>query len=197
MTQLGLAMHNYHRDFGKLPAAASYSKEGKPLLSWRVHLLPYVSEGVDLHKQFRLDEPWDSVHNKKLIAKMPKIFESPFADVMEPGTTTYLAPIAPGSVFGAKEGTPLAKIVDGTSNTVLLVETRPERAVIWTRPDDLAVDLKKPQVDLISPGAKGVLCAFCDGTAKLISDKIDAASLKALLTFGGGEKVDPSKFFAP
>ena len=48
-------------------------KDGKPLLSWRVLILPYV-EQEDLYKQFHLDEPWDSEHNKKLIEKMPAVY---------------------------------------------------------------------------------------------------------------------------
>src|SRR5438132_522263 len=43
-----------------------YSKAGKPLLSWRVLILQYIEE-TPLYLQFKLDEPWDSEHNKKLI----------------------------------------------------------------------------------------------------------------------------------
>src|SRR5438093_7201056 len=73
LKQLALAMHNYHDTYGHLPPAALKNKKGKPLLSWRVALLPFVEEDK-LYKEFRLDEPWDSAHNKKLLAKMPKLF---------------------------------------------------------------------------------------------------------------------------
>ena len=43
---------------------------GKPLLSWRVHLLPFLEEN-ELYEQFKLDEPWDSPHNIKLLDQMP------------------------------------------------------------------------------------------------------------------------------
>src|SRR5271155_415299 len=57
-----------------LPAHAIYSKDGKtPLLSWRVAILPYI-EHEALYQQFKLDEPWDSPHNKKLLDKMPKLY---------------------------------------------------------------------------------------------------------------------------
>src|SRR5262245_59728137 len=68
-----LAMHNFHDAMGRFPAATAYAKNGKPLLSWRVAILPYIEEDA-LYRQFKLDEPWDSPHNKKLIAKMPKIY---------------------------------------------------------------------------------------------------------------------------
>ncbi|MCR9120515.1 MAG: DUF1559 domain-containing protein, partial [bacterium] len=59
LKQLGLAMHNYHDVYTHFPAAYTADKEGKPLLSWRVHLLPFI-EGGALYEKFHLDEPWDS-----------------------------------------------------------------------------------------------------------------------------------------
>src|SRR5437879_3096759 len=55
---------------GRLPAAVVYGKDGTPLLSWRVSLLPYIEE-QELYKQFKLDEPWDSPHNIRLLPHMP------------------------------------------------------------------------------------------------------------------------------
>jgi hypothetical protein len=66
---LMLAMLNYESANRHLPPAAIRDKDGKPLLSWRVAILPYLDE-VELYKQFRLDEPWDSPHNSALIKKM-------------------------------------------------------------------------------------------------------------------------------
>src|SRR5262245_28742989 len=73
LKQLGLAMAAYHDAFKHLPAHAIYSKDGKPLLSWRVAMLPFV-EQADLYKQFKLDESWDSDHNKQFIPKIPWIY---------------------------------------------------------------------------------------------------------------------------
>ena len=72
LKQIGLAMHNYHDARGRLPAAYTVDKDGKPLLSWRVLILPYTEEAA-LYKEFHLDEPWDSEHNKNLIARMPAV----------------------------------------------------------------------------------------------------------------------------
>ena len=88
-------MHNYHDVYKSFPAQASYDNKKKPLLSWRVHLLPYLDE-LALYKQFKLDEPWDSANNKPLIAKMPAVFRSPHIANAEPGKTTYLVPVGPG-----------------------------------------------------------------------------------------------------
>ena len=97
LKQIALALHNYHAAMGSFPATASMSKDGKPLLSWRVHILPYLEQD-NLFKQFKLDEPWDSEHNKALIAKMPDIYRSPAQKVGD-GKTTYLAPMGKNTVI--------------------------------------------------------------------------------------------------
>src|SRR5258708_1555931 len=74
LRQIMLAMHKYEEANGAFPLQA-IAAEGKPLLSWRVALLPYLGE-KELYDQFRLNESWDSEHNRKLLAKMPKIYKS-------------------------------------------------------------------------------------------------------------------------
>lgn len=69
LRSISLAMHSYHEVYNQFPS--SY-RQGSGL-SWRVHLLPYLG-GNALYQQFKLKEPWDSAHNKTLIAKMPAIF---------------------------------------------------------------------------------------------------------------------------
>src|SRR5205823_5177427 len=96
--QILIAFHNYNDATGALPAHALYSKDGKPLLSWRVALLPYVGEEA-LYKQFKLDEAWDSPHNKRLIDRIPKVYRSPKIKDPRPGLTTYLAPINKAFIF--------------------------------------------------------------------------------------------------
>ena len=86
LKQIGLALHNYHDIYGVLPAAAIVDKKGKPLLSWRVAILPYVEQD-NLYKQFRLDEPWDSPHNLALAKMRVKVYELPYVEE-KPGETT-------------------------------------------------------------------------------------------------------------
>ena len=63
LKQLGLAFHNYLSANNAFPKAAITDKQGKPLLSWRVAILPYIDQR-DLYNKFKLDKPWDSPHNK-------------------------------------------------------------------------------------------------------------------------------------
>src|SRR5262249_19251820 len=76
LKQIGLAMHDYHRAHGTFPPAYSTSPDGKPLLSWRVHILPFLGQKA-LYDEFHKDEPWDSEHNKTLISRMPAVYTCP------------------------------------------------------------------------------------------------------------------------
>ncbi len=59
LKQIALAYHNVHSATNTFPPPAIADKDGKPLLSWRVAILPYV-EQQELYNKFKLDEPWDS-----------------------------------------------------------------------------------------------------------------------------------------
>jgi hypothetical protein len=170
LKQLALAMHNYNDVFKSLPAQASYDQK-KPLLSWRVHLLPYLGE-QEVYKQFKLDEPWDSAHNKPLIDKMPALFRSPHIMNAERGKTTYLVPTGKELIFDGPKKTKMAQITDGTSNTILIVEADESRAVWWTQPADYAVDRKNPKAGLLRPDGHGFLTAFADGSVRFIAGSI-------------------------
>ena len=57
LKQIGLAMHNYHSVNNAFPMPAIVDKDGKPLLSWRVAILPFIERG-ELYNKFHTDEPW-------------------------------------------------------------------------------------------------------------------------------------------
>jgi uncharacterized protein (TIGR03067 family) len=88
LSTLAEIMYMHVQEKRTYPAAAIYSKAGKPLLSWRVALLQRMDQG-DLLKEFKTDEPWDSAHNKQLIKKMPKIYALPGVETKEPGMTFF------------------------------------------------------------------------------------------------------------
>jgi Protein of unknown function (DUF1559) len=191
LKQIALAMHNYHDAYGHLPPPAIYSKDGKPLLSWRVALLPFL-EGDNLYKQFNLDEAWDSPHNHKLLAQMPKLFADPNVETTEPATV-YQAFVGPGAFFeGAKELKFVADFPDGMSNTLMIVEAA--KPVPWTKPEDLLYDPAKPlpQVGGHTPG--GFSATFCDGSVHVLRQNIKESVLRALITRNGGEVIDPNEF---
>ncbi len=217
LRQIGLALHNSHDAYQTLPAGIVGPK-GQLGLSWRVAILPYIEEG-NLFKEFKLEEPWDSEHNKKLITKMPKVFEAP-GTVIGNGKTflrsfagsTALIPVQvalgpkgptginawanqpPGSFA---RGRRLTDITDGTSNTLMVVEAADP--VEWTKPDDL------PFPDLPGmPGASrtplpklgglfdgGFHGLMCDGAVHFFPNKLTDQDLRRLISVNDGEINSP------
>ena len=162
LKQIGLAMHNYHDTNNGFPPAAIVDKKGKPMLSWRVMILPYIEQDA-LYREFKLDEPWDSDHNKKLIEKMPAVYQVPNA-VTKPGHTHYRSFVGNGAVLDLINQTQIQGITDGSSNTWLVAET--EEGVPWTKPDDVEFDPKKdlPAMGKFFQGGFNVV--YCDGSVR-------------------------------
>jgi Protein of unknown function (DUF1559) len=185
LKQIGIAMHNYHDANGHFPPAAICNKDGKPLLSWRVAILPYVEED-NLYRQFHLDESWDSAHNKKLLSLMPKVYQLP---VEEGNTTTthYRVFVGPDAMFEYKEGRRIADITDGTSNTWMVVET--DEAVPWTKPDELPYDAKKPLPRMGNFVNGGFNALFVDASVHFFRKAPEEAKMRALITPAGGEVI--------
>jgi hypothetical protein len=187
LKQWGLAMHNYHDTHKRLPPAATYAADDKPLLSWRVHLLPFVEE-AELYKQFRLDEPWDSEHNRRLISQMPAVYARPGSKLARQGYTTYLAPIGPQTAFPGKTATKFQDFTGGLSHAILLVEVPDEQAVVWTKPEDWEVDWENPKQGLFGAYENGTHVLIADGSVLFLSVDVDDAVLKSLLTIALPEK---------
>jgi type II secretory pathway pseudopilin PulG len=189
MRNLILAMMMYQDAHKTLPAHAIYSADGKPLLSWRVQILPYIEQEA-LYKKFKLDEPWDSEHNRALVAQMPAVFANP--NVPEPGKTNYLAVVGESCGFnGTKDGLGLKDFTDGTSNTIMLVEANADRAVEWTKPEDWQYDANNPTAGLGKLRPAIFQAAFADGSVRNIANTIDPEALKALFTRNGREPNPP------
>ena len=183
-----LAIHNYYDANRSFPPADKYrGADGKHHLSWRVHILPYV-DAAALYKEFRLEEPWDSPHNKPLIARMPDLYAS--RGVLKPGHTTFLAPVGDKTIFGQSKSVGFQDITDGTSNTITVVEVAPDRAVPWTAPDDFTIDPKNP-VNGVRRGTDGKwLCAFADGSVQQIPSDIPAQTALDLFQMNDGHVIN-------
>ena len=188
LKQIALAYHNVHAATNAFPAPAIMSADGKPLLSWRVAILPYVDQ-QELYNKFKLDEPWDSPHNKALIKEMPQVYLCPDRKDAEPGTTTYRVFVGDGALFQEGAGTPLQAVTDGTSNTILVAESA--EAVPWTKPDDLKFDpdAKPSLYGAGSPHKGGFNAAMADGSVRFIKNTINPITWKAVITRAGGEVI--------
>jgi prepilin-type processing-associated H-X9-DG protein len=189
LKQIGLAMHTYHDANGALPPAAICDKKGKPLLSWRVAILPYI-EQQNLYQQFKLDEPWDSEHNLKLSNIRVKVYLDPRSppESLEKGLTYYRLFYGNGAMFDLVRGTKFAQVTDGLSNTFMVVEAA--EGVPWTKPDDFEYDPKKPLPKFGTFTSGGFNALFGDGSVRFISNSIPEKTLRALITANGGEVIE-------
>jgi hypothetical protein len=187
--QILVAMHNYHDTYNVFPPRDEVrDASGKSKLSWRVHLLPFVDE-TKLHDEFHLDEPWDSPHNSKLIDRMPKVYKSPRFGI-RPGRTTFLAPVGEDTVFGGQKATRISDIDDGSSNTVVLIEVKPELAVPWTAPQDCAFDPKSPGQGLQVGDDGRFLAGLADGSVNRFRGNIPAELLLRLFRKSDRQPID-------
>jgi hypothetical protein len=193
LSEVAAAIHKYHERQQSLPPRAVNSADGKPLLSWRVLILPDLGY-EELFKQFHLDEPWDSEHNLPLAQKMPRQYAGPLEADAEPTTnnSAVVALTGPQTSFTDGPAHRFPEITDGMANTLLLAETR--GSAPWTKPEDVSVDAAgKPARRLggLHPG--GVVLVTADGQSHFVIDQIIGELLPALLTIAGGETVDATK----
>ena len=190
LKQIGIAFHAFHDTTNALPVDI-VDKTGKPLLSWRVLILPYVEEDR-LYRQFKFDEPWDSEHNKKLVAKMPKIY-APIRVKAEAGMTYYQTFTGKDALFGP--GRLLLTIPrsmpDGTVNTGLVFEAG--EPVVWTKPADLPFDAKQPvpKVGGLFDGEFNVVMG--DGSVYRMKKNPDETAMKLLIMPNDGQPTQIEK----
>jgi hypothetical protein len=191
MKQVAIALREMHKEKNSFPPAAlSDPRTGRPLLSWRVAVLPGLGE-VALYREFKLDEPWDSPHNRPLLTRMPAMFAPPGTAPSE-GRTDLQVLVGPGTAFepgpgGA--GRSLREFTDGTATTILFV--RAAESVDWTKPADLVYDPKGPLPRLADSSLATIVIALADGDIVNLRRDRPEAALRALITRNGGETLPP------
>jgi RNA polymerase sigma factor (sigma-70 family) len=190
LKMIALAMHNYHDAYGHLPPAAISSKNGKPLLSWRVAILPFIEQDA-LYRAFKLDQPWDSPHNKELLAQMPKIYAPVRGKAADGHSTFYQVFTGKGTIFDGKKGLRLSDITDGTSNTILAVEAG--EAVPWTKPEDLLYRADKELPKLGGMFDTGFHILWADGSVRFVRNPVNEQVLRLAITRNDGQVLDHDK----
>ena len=193
MKQFGVAFHNYHTTYGSFPPSAICDADGKPLLSWRVSLLPYL-EGHELYSQFRLDEPWDSPHNLPLAEQIPEVFRCPSDSTSKPNASSYVIVEGAGTIFPPGGTVRIEDVTDGTSKTIMAAEAVGS-ASPWTKPDNLVFDDRfNGQTAFSSGHTGGWMALWGDGSVHFFRHSVPADTIRSLLTIDGGEQIDMTKF---
>jgi prepilin-type processing-associated H-X9-DG protein len=196
---IGLAMHNYHYKYGCFPPAYVADRNGRPMHSWRVLLLPYL-EREDLYKKIRLDEPWNSPHNRQIFqTEDVRLFHCPYAPDAK-DDTSYMMIVGPNTISDGPHSVRLEDISrkDGTWTTIMIAEVE-DSGTHWAEPRDL--DFKDMSFRINDPNGRGIgsyhpgiaNVVFADGSVRSIKDDIDPKLLKSLITINGKE--DVSEFF--
>lgn len=204
MRQILIAIHNYHDANMALPAQFNKDKDGNPLLSWRVHILPYLDEG-ELYQQFHLDEPWDSEHNRPLIERIPHAFRHPKLD-LEAGKTSYVAPVGKDTAWivpkddrQSPQGMTLEQIsrLDGCSASTALIEVPADNAVVWTKPDDFDVD-REDALDQLKPiWRTGINAAMMDGSVWTFKPDVTEEQWRIMFGIRDGQALDFTQLRSP
>lgn len=191
MKMIGLAMHNYHSQQNTFPPQAITDKQGRPLLSWRVAILPLIDQ-QSLYQQFHLDEAWDSPHNVSLLSQMPAVYACPSDPKGQPGSTTYQVVVSRNGIFTGDKPVGIQEITDGTSNTLLVGEAA--KPVPWTKPEDLPFDMTVPNSGLGSRHPGGFNALFADGSVRFIRYSIAQSVLAGIISRNGGEVISIGAF---
>jgi RNA polymerase sigma factor (sigma-70 family) len=226
LRQIALAMHNYLGTTGSFPPPAIYSKAGKPLLSWRVALLPYLNQN-NLYRQFRLDEPWDGPHNKKLLAYTLKVYQIPGSK--DRTSTYYQVFVGQDTIFEQRRsgresratigmgggGAPAPGNDEANTGAVsrepagmgiadipdglsnTILVIEGGSPVPWTKPEDLAYAATGRIPPLGGAIPDAIYAAFADGAVYALKRQYDEHTLRLAITRNDGQPFDLAALIAP
>lgn len=194
---IALATHHHHDAKRSLPPAAPrYTDAEAGKTSWRVYVLPFLDE-EELFGEYRLEEAWDSEHNRRFLARIPAVFADPEHDDGDEGKTRIAFITGPETAWEKAPdraavglGPTFAKITDGTSNTILAIRLPAEKAVPWTKPAEFVLNPDDPLDGLRPIPPEGLWCVMMDGAVYRIPADIKPSDFKTFCTHREGTFVD-------
>jgi prepilin-type processing-associated H-X9-DG protein len=194
LKQIALALHNYEQAHKVLPPPYTVDASDRPLHSWRTLILPYL-EQESLYRTIDLAKPWNDPANAKALGTFVGVFCCYGAVRPTNNTTTYLAIVSPNGCFFPGQSRSLSEIKDGTSNTLMVIETGEENAVPWMAPvdaDESLVMRLGPTTKLHHPG--GTNACFVDGSVRFLKASTPGKLRRALMTISGNDNPEGDEY---
>jgi hypothetical protein len=202
LKQIAVALHNYHEVHKRFPAA----QISTPPISWRVQTLPFITK-KELWLEYAPELSWDSSMNDSIAKTLVPTFNCPSRELhvddkdnRDRYFTDYAMLTGGGAFSGHNKATRMRDIVDGTSNTLAIVEATGLN-IVWTEPRDANTTWRPFAINYSGneqydsegiasswhgPGAHAL---FADGEIRFLSEKLDPNVLKALTTKNGEEEI--------
>jgi len=196
LKQIALALHNYHDVYKCFPPAVTTDKDGRPMHSWRVAIMPFLS-GNPNFAQYDFNQPWDSPKNRALASVLTPggICQCPSSPNPSSTETDYVMIVGKGTIGGLpNEKVTLADVTDGTANTILVVEVV-GTGIQWMEPKDLSIEELSGRLNdgsgkcISSNHPGGVNVALADGSVRFLSNALPPQVLRRLILRNDGQAI--------
>lgn len=189
--EIAIGLLKYEEEYGTFPPQYSVNEKGEPMHSWRVLILPYI-EQRNLFNEFRMSEPWDSPHNKKVATLVPVNYLINGGGMIDGMLhTRVLAMVSDNSIIRLKK-TSIAQITDGTVNTISVAIGSPKQAVPWTKPVDIEGTPEAIAKQMMTENPEGFWVATCDSGVHFVPPIADKEKLAWALQIDDGNLLAPN-----
>jgi predicted Zn finger-like uncharacterized protein len=196
LEQIAAALNVYAADYGNYPPPAITDQAGRPLLSWRVLLLPYLDE-QKLYDGLDLTRSWDDPINAAQLSRMPTVFQHPNGPTRGLyNQSGYHLITGAGTLFPSTGPLGPGDIIDDPAQTILVIEARSNIGVTsWAQPGDVDIANIKAtiqggaEIELGGLLNEGLGMATTDGRGHLLPSSPDPLILRSLVTPRGGERL--------
>jgi len=190
LKQIGLAIHNFHDSYNRLPSAVRKDKAGRTLCSWRFRILPWV-EAIMIEAHY--NKPWDDPANRWFSSHPFPVYcwaserESPAS-----ANTNVVAITGPGTALDGDRPIQFSEI---PPDTILAIEIA-DSGIHWMEPGDLSID-RVPETIAEGVDGQGVHVLFADCSVRMLRPDVSLEDLKKSFTIEGAKKYDVDQVLGP
>lgn len=204
LKQIGIGLYDWHDEHGRLPEPVSLAPGERPI-SWRITLLPYLSDQAGLAAGYDPTLTWDGGANYALALRKPVPYVCPSnprpKDDDGRYLTAYVLMTGLGTPLPPKGPLALQEITDGQAQTLLVGEAC-GAGIVWTEPRDIDVSVREIGINRPGPDqdrSAGILSSYhvggtyvlmADGSVTFLSDRIHEQTLRALTTANADDRAD-------